>query len=80
MAKVVQSGDSVVLQSTKEGPGQFLTGNMGADGMLLMTDAVDGETWTSFGEVTPRSFTVRDFFYDPLLKSDSPDQRLVLSR
>jgi hypothetical protein len=79
-ARIRQSGDAVVIQTTKNGVANFLTGTMGPDGFLFLTDSVDAETWTSYGDVTASSFLVRDYLYDPSLGSDSPEQDLILQR
>ncbi|MBM4155397.1 MAG: hypothetical protein FJ221_10270 [Lentisphaerae bacterium] len=79
-ARIRQSGDAVVIQTTKSGVANFLTGTMGPNGFLFMTDSVDAETWTSNGDVTESSFLIRDYLYDPSLGSDSPEQDLILHR
>ena len=79
-ARIRQSGNAVVIQTTKSGVANFLTGTMGPDGYLFMTDSVDAETWTSYGDVTGSSFLIRDYLYDPSLGSDSPEQDLILHR
>ncbi|MCX7818295.1 MAG: hypothetical protein N2652_03675 [Kiritimatiellae bacterium] len=79
-AKIRQSGDSIIIQTTKDGVGHLLTGVMRADGSLLLTDSFDGETWTSYGPVTESYVRIRDYLYDPSLGSDSPEQDIYLSR
>lgn len=79
-AKIRQSGDSVIIQTTKSGPGNLLTGTMGPTGDLLLTDAFDGETWTSYGQVSGHHIRIRDYFYDPTLGSDSLEQDIILRR
>jgi hypothetical protein len=79
-AKIRQNGDAVVIQTSKDGVCNLLTGTMSPDGSLFMTDSVDAETWTSHGEVTESGFLVRDYLYDPSLGSDSPEQDLILRR
>ena len=79
-AKIRQSGDSIIIQTTKDGVGHLLTGVMRPDGSLLLTDSFDGETWTSYGPVTETHVRIRDYLYDPTLGSDSPEQDIYLSR
>lgn len=79
-AKIRQSGDSIIIQTTKEGVGHLLTGVMRADGSLLLTDSFDGETWTSYGEVSETYVRIRDYLFNAELGSDSPEQDIYLSR
>jgi hypothetical protein len=79
-ARILQNGNAVIINTTKDGVANFLTGTMGPDGFLFLTDSVDAETWTSYGEVTANSFLVRDYLYDPTLGNDSPEQDLILRR
>ncbi len=79
-AKIVQTGDAVVISTTKGGVAQLLTGFMGPNGSLYLTDSVDAEIWTSDGDVTESGFLVRDYLFNPELGSDSPEQDLILHR
>ncbi len=79
-ARILQNGNAVIINTTKDGVASFLSGTMGPDGFLFLTDSVDAETWTSYGDVTANSFIVRDYLYDPTLGSDSPEQDLILRR
>lgn len=79
-ARIRQSGDTLIIQTTKEGVGHLLTGMLNANGSIMLTDSLDGETWTSYGEVTENNMWIRDYLYDPSLGSDSPEQDIFLSR
>ena len=79
-AKIRQSGDTLIIQTTKAGVGHLLTGTIGSAGNIMLTDSMDGETWTSYGTVTENNMVIRDYLYKPELGSDSPEQDIYLSR
>ena len=79
-AKIRQSGDTLIIQTTKQGVGHLLTGTIASSGNIMLTDSMDGETWTSYGQVTENNFLIRDYLYKPELGSDSPEQDIYLSR
>ena len=79
-AKIRQSGNSIIIQTTKAGVGNLLTGTMDAEGRLLLIDAFDGETWTSYGAVTEHSIRIRDYLLIPTPGVESPEQDIFLRR
>lgn len=79
-AKIRQDGDTLIIQTTKEGVGHLLTGTISTNGSIMLTDSLDGETWTSYGEVTDVYVRIRDYLYNPALGSDQPEQDIYLSR
>lgn len=60
-ADVTQDGASVVIGTSKKGPGELLIGVITPDDRLQLVDEYDGETWTSDGEVTANEMVIRDF-------------------
>lgn len=79
-ATIKQEGNALTIETTKEGVGHLLTGTIDDDSYVFLTDAFDGETWTSYGEVSHDYLRIRDYFYDPELRRDSPEQDIYLSR
>ena len=74
-ATIRQNRDAIVIETSKaEPPGQRFTGGIDANGDLTMTDASDGETWTTyFGPVTTNFVKIADFISRPdPLSSNSP--------
>jgi hypothetical protein len=61
-ASVVVNGGSVFMETNLPDTGRLLTGSMGSDGHLFMTDAHDGETWTTIhGPVSSGHIELLDF-------------------
>jgi hypothetical protein len=80
-AKIRQSGDAVIIKTSKDGVGNLLTGSMNAEGHLTLVDAYDGETWTSFGPVSEHYIRIRDYLYRPKPGEDEPpEQDIILHR
>jgi len=56
------SNDVVIVTSKVNPPAQRLTGTISTNGTMVLTDASDGETWTTFfGPVTRDFVKVADF-------------------
>lgn len=79
-AYISEDGASVLIETTKTGVGHLLSGVIAENGDLRMTDQYDGETWTSYGAVTPSYVRIRDYLFNPSLGSDSPEQDIYLTR
>jgi hypothetical protein len=79
-AEVEQDGSSLVITTTLAGNGHQLTGTIDTGSFIYVTDGYDGETWTSYGQVTPNYIYIRDFLWDPDLGNRSPVQGIYLFR
>lgn len=80
-AEIRQDGDAVVVKTSRTGTAANLTGTINAAGRMTMTDAADGETWTTyFGPATASRVRLADFLYDDDLGADSPMYVLDLKR
>lgn len=65
-ATVDQDGSSVIIKTSKGGPpGQSFSGSMDGNGNLTMTDAADGEVWTSYYPATANRILITDYVYHP---------------
>ncbi|MFO1531440.1 MAG: hypothetical protein U1F77_17300 [Kiritimatiellia bacterium] len=63
-ATIEQSGGSVVIRTSKGAPGRMLTGRIGSNGRMKLTDADDGEIWSTFyGAATSDHVKVADYLY-----------------
>jgi hypothetical protein len=60
-ASITQNGDATVVETSLSGEGHLLTGTMDGEGNMYMTDAFDGETWTSAGPATASRVVLIDF-------------------
>lgn len=79
-ANITQQGSNLVIETSLTGVGQNFTGIITSDGKIRLTDSYDGETWTSYGEVSSHYVRIRDYLFDPDLGADSPEQTIYLSR
>ena len=79
-ATITQEQDALIITTSLQGIGQLFTGNIDTNNEITLTDAYDGEIWTSHGIVATHSFLVRDYLYDPLLGTNSPDQGIYFDR
>lgn len=74
-ATITQSGSEITIDTSLSGLGSYFTGSIQSDGFLWLTDASDGETWTTLsGAATARYLVIQDYVTDP----DDPDE-LVLN-
>ena len=73
-ARITQNGDTVTIDTSLSGLGGFFTGTIQSDGFLWLTDAADGETWTTLGgAASPSYIVIQDYVTDP----DDPDELLL---
>lgn len=83
-ARISQDGDAVVMKTDKaEPPAQSFSGTINEESFIVLTDASDGETWTSYGTVTTTHLTVTDYTrgaHDGESWADIPRQIIDLSR
>jgi len=79
-AHISQQGSNLVIETSLTGIGQNFTGIITSDGHIRLTDSYDGETWTSYGEVSSHYVRIRDYLFDPDLGADSPEQTIYLMR
>jgi hypothetical protein len=79
-ATITQEQDALTITTSLEGIGHSFAGSIDTNNEILLTDAFDGETWSSYGIVATNSFLVRDYLFDPLLGSNSPDQGIYFDR
>lgn len=65
-AKIAQDGDAVrIVTSKKNPPGQRFTGRIDEEGLLTLTDASDGQTWTSLAPATHDHVIIGDYIRRP---------------
>lgn len=78
-ATIDQEGDAVVIVTDKPSPpAQRFTGTISNDGDLYLTDASDGETWTSHGRpVTHDYIRIVDFLWIPTPEEPNPPMQIV---
>jgi hypothetical protein len=81
-ASVSQDGDAVGIATSKPGPpGRRLTGTITPEGEMTMTDADDGEIWSTFGAVTETHIRIGDFIRQPTARDrDVPLKIIELER
>lgn len=73
-ARITQDGDSLTITTSLAGLGGHFTGTIQGDGFLWLTDAWDGETWTTLGGAAASSYIViQDYVTNP----DDPDEQLL---
>lgn len=72
-ATIQQDGDAVIIKTSRTGTGANLTGTIDAKGNMKLTDAFDGELWTTYyGPATATRVRILDFLYDDDLGGESP--------
>jgi len=72
-ANVQQDGDAVAITTTLPAAGRFLTGSIKPNGDMRLTDALDGELWTThFGPATANSMRIADFLMPPSAAMPNP--------
>lgn len=65
-ANISQDGDQVTIDTTLPDIGSYLTGTIRPNGHIRLTDAWDGETWTTHaGPATPSHMIIQDYVRDP---------------
>jgi len=79
-AKVIQDGDAIIIQTSRQTVGRLLTGYMNSNADLSMTDGYDGELWTSATPATPNRIYLHDYLYSPTVDNDPPLQDIILTR
>ncbi len=80
-AEVRQFADTITIETTKIGVGHLFTGTIRTNGSLHLTDAFDGEFWTTpHGPATPHSIVLCDYLRTPTPGSWDPMQIIELSR
>lgn len=82
-ASISQNGDVVKISTTKaEGVGRLFTGSIDASGDMALTDAYDGELWTTYRIPAAENFIeIDDFTRRPSPSDPSPPLQIIqLSR
>lgn len=79
-ATITQDRDVLTIETTLEGVGHSFAGTIDTNNQIAVTDNYDGETWTSYGPVSTNAFLIRDFLYDPVEGTNSPDQGIYFNR
>lgn len=79
-AHITQIESNLTIETSLTGRGQHLSGTISSDGYIRLTDSYDGETWTSYGDVSSHYIRIRDYLFDPDLGRDSPEQTIYLTR
>ncbi|MDZ4200331.1 MAG: hypothetical protein U1E27_13725 [Kiritimatiellia bacterium] len=78
-ATIVQDGNSIILRTSLSGMGGLFTGSMNSDGNLELTDAHDGETWTTALQFVPTASRVQiaDFLRTPTLEDPVVPKQII---
>ncbi len=78
-AEIQQEGDAVVINTDKTSPpAQHFTGRISNDGDMVLTDASDGETWTTHrGAATTEHVQIMDFLWTPEAGEPTPPMQIV---
>lgn len=73
-ASISQEGDAVTLSTSKpSGTARLLTGTISGNGDMVLTDAFDGETWTTlFGPATTNHVMLADYVRQPTVEDPDP--------
>ena len=79
-AEIDQEGNQIFITTSKTGVGHYLSGTIDQDGYIRVTDAYDGQIWTSGGTITSTSLTIDDYTHRPTIDNDPALQLIVLSR
>lgn len=82
-AKVRQDGDGIFISTDRtNGPtGRKLTGTMTPDGRMFLTDAYDGELWsTHYGPARTNQFRIADYVHPPHIQENNPLYVIELRR
>lgn len=81
-ANIDQDEDAVVINTSLPSIGRFFTGSINTDGNMRLTDAFDGELWTTYyGPVTRNSIRIADFVRRPTPSDPNPPIAVIeLSR
>ena len=79
-ATVKHNGDSVTIKTSREGMGASFSGTIDAEGNMRLTDASDGETWTTdYGPASKNELKIADILLERSL-SDPPMAVIDLTR
>lgn len=81
-ASIKQDGDALTITTSKSGLGHSFTGTIHEDGYIRVTDAYDGQTWTSYGQTTANHLMIEDYTHRPTIydENDPPVQYIILNR
>lgn len=64
-AVVEQDGDAVTIDTSLSGQADLFTGTIDSEGVLDLTDASDGQHWTSIsGPATSNSIVIGDYLFE----------------
>ena len=74
--------DAITIQTSLEETGMMFTGTTDEDGNVILTDAFDGETWSTFFQpATSGFFQIADFVRTPEAGEGTPPLNVIeLSR
>ena len=77
-ATVNQQGDAITIHTNLTSIGGNLSGTIDADGWIQLTDAFDGETWTTyFLKATGNRIQIADFLRPPSTAEPLPPMNLI---
>jgi hypothetical protein len=81
-ASIKQDGSSLSIKTSKSGIAHAFTGTIEEDGYIRVTDAYDGQTWTSHQQTTANHLMIEDYTHRPTIYDDSdpPIQYIILDR
>jgi len=73
-ATIRQDGDAIWINTSKaEGRARSFTGTMDEDGEMSLTDAYDGQHWTSeYGPATTNRVVIGDYVERPSMEDPDP--------
>ena len=67
IATINHTGDSVIIHTNGGGTASLMTGTIEPDGSMILTDALDGENWTThFSKAIVNRVIVADYIQAPV--------------
>ena len=81
-ATILQDGDAIMIRTSLTGIGANLSGTSSTDGSLSLTDAFDGEIWSTFSsKASATRVQIQDFLRSPAPDDpNAPLQTIELTR
>jgi hypothetical protein len=77
-ATVQQSGDAITIRTSLTTIGANFSGSVDSDGCIRLTDAFDGETWTThFQKATDNHIQIADFLRPPSSEEPLPPTSVI---
>ena len=77
-ASVQQSGDAITIRTSLSTVGANLSGSIDSDNCIRLTDAFDGEVWTThFQKATDNHIQIADFIRPPSAEEPDPPTNVI---